>query len=178
MTKPSVSRVVSTLKADKRYKRLLEMFNTAPLYQIPCDSLLEELKTIHSLREIRRLNPREEGFADNIVKANTHDQAQRSRVVEIMMRCTHVSKKLSDALDALRNHFMMEYHDHLKQFRTKEERMIVMNTALRKFVKYIGEVENLKEVCTLVVGDIDKAAWSLRNNIEVLRIHSAREMQV
>lgn len=178
MTKPSVARVVSTLKADKRYKRLLDTFNTAPLYQIPCETLHEEVKTIHSLREIRRLNPREEGFADNIVKANTHDQAQRSRVVEIMMRCTHVSKKLSDAMDALRNHFLMEYHDHLKQFRTKEERNIVMNMALRKFVKYVDEIENLKEVCLLVIGDIDRGAWSLKNNIEVLRIHSSREMQV
>jgi len=176
--KPSIKRVVEILRADKRYKRLLEAFDSAPLYNIPRESIIEEVKRIHELREIRRLNPRDSGFVDKLILANTHDQSARSRLTEILMRCIHVGTKLSDAIAALKQHFLLEYSDHLRQFRTKEERSMVLNIALRKFIKYVEEVNNLKMVVEVVITDIDKGSWSLRASIQAMEISSKREVQL
>lgn len=176
--KASTKMVISTLRKDKRYKRLLESFESAPLYNIAREELLDELRQIHELREIRRLNPREDGFVDKLISANTHDQAQRSRCVAIMMQCVNVTAKLVEATDSLKQHFLMEYSDQLRSFRTKEERSMVISTALKKFHKYVHEIDTLREVANLVVSDIDKAAWSLRNSVEALKVHHGREQKL
>ena len=176
--KVSVKSVLTTLRSDKRYKRLLESFDTSPAFRIPKESLAEEIKVIHELREIRRLNTNDAAFVDKVIKANTHDQAQRSRLVEIIVVCTRISNKLTEAIEALKQHYMLEYVDHLRQFRTKEERNLVLNMALRKFIRFVNEVESLKEMANIVVLDIDKAAWSLKNTIEALKISSAREVNI
>lgn len=177
--KPTVKRVVELLRADKRYKRLLDTFNTASIYNIPLETLIEEVKRIHSLREIRRLSPRDADFVDKLINANTHDQSSRSRLTEILIQCVHVTLKLTNATDALKQHFLLEYSDQLRQFRTKEERIMVLNIALRKFRTYIDNVENLKALTELVISDIDKGGWSLRNSIQALQAtHGHREVQL
>lgn len=177
-TKPTTKRVVEQLRTDKRYLRLLKTFNEASLYNIPRDELIEEVKQIHSLREVRRLNIREEGYVDKLLNANTHDQAQRSRLTEILMTCLHVNEQLTRAIDALKQHLLMEYSDHLRSFRTKEERSMVLNIALRKFIRYLEDISVLKQMADLVISDIDKAGWATRASIEALKVTRLREVEL
>jgi hypothetical protein len=176
--KTNTKQVVKMLRQDPKYKRLLEVFNTAPIYNLPREKLLEELQQIHQLREVRRISPAEPDFVDKVIKANTHDQAMRSRCSEIMMSCTLVISKLSNAVEALRHHFLLEHSDHLRSFRTKEERSMVMNIALKKFIAYVDNISYLKAVAEIVVVDIDKAGWALSRSIEALKIHAAREHRI
>lgn len=176
--KTSTKLVVNRLRDDKKYKRLEETFNTVALFNLPREELMKELKSIHDLREIRRLSTRDPDFLDKLINANTHDQAARSRCTAIVMECTHVIARLTTAVEALRQHFLLEHAEHLRQFRTVAERSMVMSVALKKYVKYIDDVSYLKEVAQLVISDIDKGAWSLRNSIEAMKIHSQREVQV
>lgn len=173
--KPTTKTVVTILHRDKRYKRLLDTFNTASLYNIPREKLIAELKDIHSLREVRRLNVRDPEYVDKLLNANAHDQAQRSRCTEILMSCVHVTEQLNRALSALKDHLLLEYSDQLRQFRTKEERMQVLNIALRKFTRFLDNIKVLHALTELVIGDIDKAAWAMRASIEALKITRGRE---
>ncbi len=175
---PNTKRVVDLMRKDKRYKRLLETFNTASLYNIPREKLIAEAKQIHELREVRRLNVRDADYVDNLLNANARDQSSRSRLTEILISCVHVTEQLKRAIDALKDHLFIEYSAHLKSFRTKEERQQVMNIALRKFVKYVEDIRILHQLCEIVIGDIDKAGWSMRAAIEALKITRNREQNL
>ncbi len=176
--KSKVSSVVAMLRNDKRYKRLLSQFNTLPVFNIPVETLVEEITQIHEMRAIRRLDASQPGFIDAVVNANTHDQAQRSRLTAISMRCIHVTSKLKLALDNLRNYYLLEYSDHLRQFRTKEERALVMRIALKKFHTYIDQVAYVRELALQVVSDVDKGGYSLKTTVEALKVHVHREVQI
>jgi hypothetical protein len=174
--KSSTKTIVELIHKNKRYTRLLETFNSAKLYNIPCESLISELKDIHSLREVRRLDTRDAEYVDKLLNANTHDQAQRSRCTEIMMRCVEVTEKLNRALAALKDYLLLEFSDHLRPLRTKEERLLVIKVALRKFSRFLENVAVVKGVADLVIADIDKAAWSMRASTDILKVTRAREV--
>lgn len=176
--KPTTKTVVSILRRDSRYKRLLETFETASIYNIPREKLIEELKTIHSLREVRRLNIRDPDYVDNLLNANAHDQAQRSRCTEMLMSCVHVTEQLARGIKALESHLLLEYSDQLRQFRTKEERLQVLSIALRKFSSYLDNIKVLHALTELVIADIDKAGWSMRASIDALKITRNREQSM
>jgi len=63
----------------------------------------------------------------------------------------------------------MEYREYLKQFRTKEERTLVMEIALKTFIKYVGKLYEVKEVVILVIQDIDKAHYSLKLSVDAIK---------
>lgn len=162
--------IVELIRKDRRYKRLLKTFESAAIYNIPCERLIGELKDIHSLREVRRLNIRDADYVDKLLNANSHDQAQRSRCTEILVSCLEVTEKLNRALAALKDHLMLEFSDHLRPLRTKEERLMVLNLALRKFSRFLENVAVVKGIADLVISDIDKAGWSLRASLDALKI--------
>jgi len=80
-----IENVVEMLKKDKIYKRLLQSFKEDKLYRIDTKKVIEEIKDIHNLREIRALSPKSPKFIDALVSANTKDQSSRTRLTEIHM---------------------------------------------------------------------------------------------
>ncbi len=178
MVTRSLKPLIQAMKKDPKYKRLRGSFDTLPVYQLPTDTLITEVETQHKLREIRRLNSADPGFVDALIKANTNDQAIRGRVTEIVMACVKATSSLDDAVEALRYHLLMTFTDELKSFRTKDERVQVVNMVLMPFTKYTQKIAVLKEVAQLVVSDIDKGAWALRSSIEALKLHVSREQNI
>lgn len=176
--KTSTKTVVSRLKDDKKYKKLEHSFNTLSIFSLPKDELITEIKTAHEVREIRRLSTEDPDFIDKLIKANVNDQSTRSRLAEIMVRCVQVTARLDNATDNLKKYFLVEYSDLLRQFRTKEERMNVLNIVLQKYNKFIDDVKIISKMCEIVVSDIDKGAYSLQRNIAILEIHKKRENRI
>lgn len=169
---------VKLMKRDSRYKRLKESFDSLPAFQVPVAKLADEVETLHNLREIRRLNTEDPGFVDHLIKANTNDQSVRGRLTAIMMTCVRSSMELEKAVKTLRHHLLVTFTEELKSFRTKEERVQVVDMALTPFTKYLSSLDMLKESAQLVVIDIDKGNWSLRTTIEALKLHTARERNI
>lgn len=176
--KSSTKTIVELIRKNKRYKRLLETFDNAKIYNIPCERLIGELKDIHSLREVRRLSIRDPDYVDKLLNANAQDQAQRSRCTEILMQCLEVTEKLNRALAALKDYLLLEFSDHLRPLRTKEERLLVLNVALRKFSRFLENVAVVKGIADLVIADIDKAGWSMRASIDALKVTRKTEMNL
>lgn len=171
--------ILKAMRKDEKYKRLKKAFDTAPLYQLPVESLADEIETLHKTRRIRVLDPNAEGkFADDIIIANTQDQSVRGRLTEIMVQANRVVYKLNKALKTMRYHMLLTFSDELKSFRTIEERRQIVEMVLRPFADYITDMEMLRESATLVVTDIDKGNFSLDKTIKVLEMHVARERRV
>jgi hypothetical protein len=170
--------VLKAMRKDKKYKRLKEAFESAPIFQLPVERLADEIETLHKTRLIRILNTEEAGFVDNIVKANTQDQSVRGRLTEMMVQSNRVVRKLEKALKTMRFHMMVTFTDELRSFRTVEERRQIIEMVLRPFTDYINDMEMLAASATLVVTDIDKGNFSLSRTISVLEMHTARERRV
>ena len=178
MIRKNLTDVIRVLRRDERYQRLKNLFDTSPQYRLPIDHLSDEVLTLHKTRAIRRLNSLDPNIVDSVVKAITVDQANRSRLTEISITCLSAKTSLEDALDALRYHLLAAYEEDLRQFRTKDERMVVMDMTFRQFRKYIMRVDVLRASTELVVQDIDKGAWAVRALIDALKIHAAREVNI
>lgn len=173
-----LSGILKAMRKDKKYKRLKESFDTVPLYQMPIEKLANEIETLHKMRLIRILNVEDAKFVDNIIKANTQDQSVRGRLTEIMMMGVRVSVKLNRALETLRFHLLITFTDELKSYRTKEERVQIVNMVLAPFERYIADVTMLRESATLCVKDIDQGNFSLDKTLRSLEMHTARERRV
>jgi hypothetical protein len=170
-----VSSIVNALKADKRVERLRNNFDTKAIFNLDTAKLYDEILSYHMIRGIRRLNPQEPKFLEQLLKANTDDQTYRSRMTEIMVECGRANAILEKSVDYLTQYFITAYSPELKSYRTAAERAYVIRAALKPFHDYITEVVSVKEAAALVVKDIDNGAWSLRMSVDVMKIHSTRE---
>jgi FtsZ-binding cell division protein ZapB len=170
--------ILKAMRRDKKYKRLKEAFDTLPLYQMPIEKLADEIETLHKTRSIRYLNVDTPQFVDTIVKANTQDQSVRGRLTEILMMSVRVTGKLEAALKTLRFHLLISFTDELKSYRTKEERLQIVDMVLQPFTKYIANIEMLRESAQLCVKDIDQGNFSLDKTLRSLEMHTSREKRI
>jgi len=178
MIRKDLSEVIRFLRKDEKYKRLRELFGSSPLYRLHIEKLTDEINTLHQTRAIRRLNALDPKIVDAVINAITIDQSNRSRLTEISITCLRAKTSLEDALESLKHHMLATYQDELRQFRTKEERMTVMDMTFRQFRKYIMQVEVLKLTAEAVIQDIDKGSWAVRGLIDALKIHHGRENSI
>ena len=170
--------VIKAMKKDKRYKRLREAFQSLPIYQLKIEALNEELANLHKIREVRRLNTSDPAFVDALIRANNQDISTRGRASEIMMECVRIIDKLGHAVKLLQDHLLITYHDELRSYRTKEERLQVVRIVLRPFEKYINDASSLKEVSQIVITDIDKDNFAMNLTMRALELHVARERRI
>lgn len=166
------------MRKDVKYKRLRSTFATHENFRLPLDSLMDELKLLHQERKVRRLNPTDPQFIDKVIEANLNDQAARSRITEILVRCVRSHTLLSSAVESLRYHLLITYSENLKSFRTIAERAQIVNMTLKTFETFLTDVSVLKESAQLVIGDIDKAQWSLKAIIDALKLHHSDERRI
>lgn len=177
--KTSTKSVVSLLKSDDQVKRLEKLFNTLPMFSIPKEALIEEIESAHASRKVRRLQSEKgSSLADSLLAANIQDQAIRSRMSEILMTCLKARTRLEASLKSLRNHLLLEHASLLRQFKTKDERLNLLNIVMRKYVKYLDALEAVQKLSEYVVVDIDKAGYALERNIKILELHTRREHRI
>ncbi len=178
MVRKEIKELVRFLRRDERYRRLKNLFDTSPIYRLSIEQLGEEVMALHKTRPIRRLNAMDPKIVDSVVNALTTDQSNRSRLTEISITCMSAQTSLQQAIDSLRYHLVSTYQDELRQFRTKDERMMVIDMTFTQFERYITKVSILKAKADQVIVDIDKGGWALRTLADVLKIHHGREMQL
>lgn len=165
------------LRSDRRCTRLMTLFQELPIYQLPIDDFLKEIEHIHKARNIRFLSQASPRFIESVVDASIMDQANRSRLVEISMACYKAENTLLEALDPLKTYLAMTYSSDLTFIRTKDERNQLLNMALAPFMKFIGRVQQVRQLSTMVIDDVDKGAWSIKALIAAMQLKSGRGEQ-
>lgn len=170
--------ILNSMRADIKYKRLRQSFEQLPIYQIAVDTMLEEISVLHKMREIRRLNPSDPRFVDQLIRANTTDQSQRGRLTEILMTCIRAIQSLTRACNALKQHLLTTHSQELRSFRTKEERSNVIDLVLAPFMRYVHKVQLLADTAKLVIDDITSGSWSLKLSVQALQIERTRESTI
>lgn len=170
-----VDELVSRIKSDDKYKRLYKIFSQNDLYNIPFQAWRDEVERIHKTRGIRILRQESGKFLDKVIDASIEDQANRSRLCELRLKCVRAEGALLEGVDALEEYLLLRYSSEMGAIRTKDERNKVINLALRRFQKFLKEIKTLMDMTEIVISDIDKAAFSLQRIITAFELHSKPE---
>jgi hypothetical protein len=167
---------------NKKYKRLLESFQTNKLYNIPLDKYKEEILTLHQSRSVRTMirfcEDSTSKLVDEIIKANIQDQSQRSRMSEIHLHCIRASSALTEAIKAFREYALIHYDPYLRRIKTKGERSTFIDTCLSDMSDYLSDCELVINLTAIVIKDIDAAGWSYERTIKALSLSQTPERKV
>ena len=167
------------IRADKKYIRLRQAFETLPQFQLPIEDMHKDILTTHKTRTIRRLNTRANDFIDKVVEAAAGDINSRGRLTEIMVVSLKASRQLKLAIETLSDYLVSQYGDRLRRIAsTKGERDKFIETLLRDFINYVAKADTLREAAAMVIADIDKDGYGLRVIVDTLRITNKYEGQL
>lgn len=173
--KQDISSIVRHMKKDEKYLRLRKVFNDMPLFQVPTETLMDEIKTIHRTRKVRFLDSSSPKFIDKVVEASIQDQAVRSRMSEILIQCSQARDTLGAAVGPLKEHLLITYAREISFLRTKDERLSVVYRALERFNDFTSKVDSVESAAKIVIEDVDKAGFSLRRLVDVYSLANRPE---
>ena len=167
---------------NKKYRQLIEAFQTNKLYNIPLENYKEEILALHQVRQVRTLikfcDDSSLNMVDGIIRSNMQDQGQRSRLAEIHLQCIRASSALSDAIKVFKDYALVRYDSYLSKIRTKGERSIFIDTCLADMQVYLSNCDLVINLTKIVIDDIDKAGWSIERTIKALSLTQVTERKV
>lgn len=159
---------------DSRYKKFKRNFETSDYFNLPFKTIEDELSLLHSTRPSRKLKELKHspGYIEHVLNALMTDLSNRSRFTEILVACINAEHRLKDGLQALTDYIQVEYATELSRWRTKDERKSFLTVVLRPFYRYLDQVQLLKMKLELIIADIDKAGYFLKDAIQALELIS------
>lgn len=173
--KQDLLRIKRIIQKDKRVRRLESAFDELAEFNLPIKDMYDEIERIHMTRKTRHLDKDSGTFVQDVIDGMLNDQANRSRLTEILMSCLHAKRNLASSLENLEGYLMIEYATQLGAIRTKGERAsFISHHVLNKYHKYIDRVSRIKEMAELVTVDIDKAGYNYKNIIEAVKMIAGR----
>ena len=181
MASEDIKRVKRAIRKDERFARLKEIYETAPQYNLPLDEFRIEMDTTFASRKVRQLktSTRDSGFAQNIIDALMEDQAIRGRFTEILTACIRCDRTLSASMEKMRAYLMIEYHGSIvRLYGTKIERERFIDYMMKTYEEYRKKVIILREQLELMITDIDKAGFAIKNSVEAIKLLSRPEAQI
>lgn len=155
---------VEVARADPEIKRMKRLLKRGA-FSLDIEALRHEIDNMHVGRLVRRLKTLEviQQFQLKFVEAALQNQAYRSRIVEIKLKCYKTSALLGYLLEELRKRLNAEYREKLSAYRTVRERESAIESVLARGLRKMAELDGLIEYGDLVIADIDQASWMLKS---------------
>lgn len=163
-----MSSFVSKAIKDKRVVSLHKALERG-VYFVDIEKIDQEVDQLHISRKVRELKTTElmQSFNKKFVTASLQNQAYRSRLVEIKMKCYRISAKLEEHLKAIRGHLKTTYPKTLMAYKTQADRNAAIDSVLEEPIKRLKKLSRSDAVIDMVINDIDQASWSLKSILTV-----------
>ena len=158
----------------KKFKEVIEL-NSA---RIGIESTSTEIKEIAELRTKTSVRFKQSTLETirGVLTENLEAQAYRTRLSEICLACKRVIAHVNKACKNMKTRIHLNYSEEIKTFgRSKEDRELISNTALRFAYDFVYDLESLIEMAQLIISDIDKQHFSLKLTKEALELCVHRE---
>lgn len=94
--------------------------------------------------------------------------------MEIGLNCNRVHNNITRQLDLVRESLLLRFRHSLTGFRSKDDKLRVLNYPFKEVVEYLSQIEHLQEQIEMVVEDIDKASYTISRQVELAKIISHR----
>lgn len=173
MASSDVKALRKKIKGSKRYLKLREILedNEIEQYNIPVETYLSEAKQRFFARKFRKLDANSVRILDELTAAGMEDSALRSRLTEMLVLCEQAKKSIGGLLDRYENAALIEHGTSLRRIvTTKEERKEFIRGILEDYISYLRDVETFSEQLKLLITDIDKAGYQMKNIIDAQRL--------
>ena len=171
-----LKQVRGILRSDDRFVRIETAFKKLPQYNIPLDAYRRELRSLHVGRKFSKLKANDPNFLRHLSEALINDQSYRSRIVEMLTEVGESYRQFSRTLTVLRDYLIVHYNNHLKSVGTKGERQQFVESVMRKFYEYVGDLDSFQQEAKLVTDDIDKASFAMKHLIDAYAIYHRPEI--
>ncbi len=162
------------IKRTERYKKLRNVLNDPDIeqYNIPFDSYMEEVKLTYRNRRFRKLDPNELATVlEDITSCSIEDTQLRSRYSEMLIVCTQAVKSITTLLEKFETWVVIEFNQDLRAtFTNQVDRKKFIDAVLQEYRDYLREAESMKEQISILLSDIDKAGYSVKNIVEAQKL--------
>ena len=168
---------IDTLAADEEVLKLNKAISNGE-YSIDVAGLVNEIKILHSSRQMRNIKPKEvlRSAQKALITGVMEDSAFRSRLIEIQVLCLEKQMGLEYHIENLKEYVTVKYQKKLKSnYSTVGDRNAVLSNITEKAEKLAAEISKVTELANLVIGDIDQSGWSVQRTTNVLQLSVARE---
>lgn len=179
MASSDIKALRKTIKSSKRYKRLKAILddNSIEQYNIPVETYLSEATSRFYARKFRKLDANDVHILDQLTASAIEDSVLRSRLTEMLIVCEQAKKSIGGLLERYENAALIEHGTSLRRIvTTKDERKEFVRSILEDYVKYAREVETLGDQLKLLIIDLDKTGYQLKNIIDAQRLVYRPEM--
>jgi hypothetical protein len=154
---------------DKRVKALHKQLQKGA-YHVDLGGIEKEADSLHLSRDVRSLKAEEilQKFQKKFIQAALQNQAYRSRLVEMKVKCFRLQAKLEEHLDAIRGYLAVKYPNALKQFKTIGDRKAAINSVLEEPIAMLRKLELKDAELEIYIKDIDQTGYALKNIMDAM----------
>jgi hypothetical protein len=168
------------IRRDRRVRRLRGMIKSGT-YNVNIAGFIKELESSHTAKLTRRLSVEDvlTKFQTRFLRAVLQNQANRSRFVEIKVRCFVTKERLDRHLTKLRQHLMSRYSGALRNSAgTQEERRSIVNNELAEAMELQQSIKTVMDIADLIINDVDQAGWDMKRIIDAMTLIQERGKQL
>jgi hypothetical protein len=158
--KSSFLKLVKKDDRIKRMDRVIESNKSA----INTLAYIKELENMQASRKFRTFTATEiiSNVQKRLIEASVENSAQRSRCVEIKLKCFKLYRVLKKYIETSKIYLLTKYQNDLKiAYSTIKSREDAVNSVLETYIKVIDKLETVIQLADMVIDDIDQSHWSL-----------------
>lgn len=168
------------IKRHSRYRKLKELLEDPDVeqYNIPFSEYLNEIKLTYRSRRFRNLDPNELAtILEDVTSCSIEDTQLRSRYTEMLIVSTQAIKSIAGLLDRFESWVFIEFSGDLRDcFTNQADRKKLIDDILKDFRDYLKDAEAFKEQVSLILSDLDKAGYSVKNIVDAQKLIFRPEM--
>lgn len=160
------------LKEDTTYRRVIKQLSNA---DEKVEDWMQEIMNLHSRRAIRALNTRAllQSAQKISIDSNLENQAVRSRVVEIKMRCLQQLIVVEKYTKKLKKYIGAQYSDVLADmYSTMKERQAEIDHQMSRLVSVQDALQGVVKLSDVLIDDLDSAGYTLMRVGNMLEMKS------
>ncbi len=167
-----MAQFIELAQNDKRVKALHKAMHNGG-YSIDLNSLEKEIDSLHLTRQVRTLKTTEVlvSFQRKFLDAALQNQAYRSRLVEIKVKCFRVAAQLDEHISIVRSHLSIKYPNALKSYKTIGERRAAIDSVLEEPMAFLLKLELKDKEIEVILKDMDAAAWTLKGIMDAMNFN-------
>jgi len=164
--------LLADIREDAQYKSFKKIFAVVQ-ERVDVETSFKEVMGLHASRLSRSLSGSKRYSPQTLIDANLKDLANRARMVEIRVKNDKQLSHLREAMAAMKRHIRTEYAEDLREFSTEGQRTAFTDRVLKSANEFLAEGESLLSTIDMLIKDVDQAGFSMRNNVELLKLLSS-----
>lgn len=166
---------VQYCQANSSYKKFNSQLESGK-YNVNLVDYYKKVEGLHATRIVRRLTVKQiaADYQKYLMEATLQNQQYRSDSVDYKKECFKVNSLLTWHTEELKGYLINKYPKSFKELGNENNRQAAWNVLFANAYSITSQNECFIEYVDMVIEDIDKAGWTLKNLTDVLNLNISR----